>query len=122
MSIIPSNLTTVYFNNNFLDSEKNQVCNNIFNKIKKENITILKDLTYNYSAEGGLELPKTNEWVNLLDNHPDKNKRILHKYQSTRQLRFINKNNYIIGATCKDSINHFTDDELNEIIDIINNL
>ena len=120
MSITPSNQKEIYFNYFFLDSVKKNICNAIFDKIKGENITILKNLTYNYSDEGGFELPKTYEWINYLDNHPNEQYRSLHKYQSSRQLRFIkNADNYIIGARCKDSINLFTDDELNKISEIL---
>lgn len=119
MSITPSNQKEIFFNYFSLDSVKKNICNCVFDKIKEENITILKNLRYNYSHEGGVELPKTYEWNNYLDNHPIEQYRSLHKYQSSRQLRFIkNADNYIIGARCKDSINLFTDDELNKISEL----
>lgn len=121
MAIIPSNQKEIYFNTVFAENIKEQICQSVFDKIKELNITELYELKYNYSAEGGVELVKTTEWLNYLDIHPDEYVRDVHKYQSTRQLRFIfDNNNNIMGARCKDGINIFTHYELNTIKIIFN--
>ena len=64
-------------------------------------------------------MPKTEEWINYLNNHEESN---IHRYQYTRQLRFYtdnNNNNNIISARCKDSVNHFTDYELDTICHLV---
>ncbi len=74
-------------------------------------------LSENYSAEGGFQLPLTNQWLdcNL------RNKQYL-RYHNARQLRFVTNitNDYIIGVRLKDDINYMTDDEIYHIISLIN--
>jgi hypothetical protein len=121
MAIIPSNKTEIFFNTIFPDSVKKNICQGVIDEIKNSQITELYDLKYNYSAEGGIELPKTNDWFEYLESHPDEHVRTIHKYQTNRQLRFIIDNNdNIIGARCKDGINLFTDDELDKIMILFN--
>jgi hypothetical protein len=120
MSIVPSIRRNIFFNNPFPDSIKEEVCKKVFEKIRELGITSLYDMTYNYSSEGGFELPKTTEWNEYL-NQQSQYTRNIHVYQSSRQLRFStdNKNN-INGAYCKDGLNIFTDYELDSILNIVN--
>jgi hypothetical protein len=122
MAIIPSTNKEIFFNISFSESNKKNICQSVFDKIKELQITELYDLKYNYSSEGGVELPKTYEWMVYLNTHPDERTRDIHNYQSTRQLRFIIVDNNIIGARCKDYINIFTDLELIKITMIFNHI
>ena len=118
MSIIPSIRKNIVFNRQFSEIHKEDICKKVFNKIEKYKLILLYDISYNYSSEGGFELPKTDEWNNYLNNHENCS---LHIYQSTRQLRFYtDNNNNIIGAKCKDNIKLFTDTELDMICHLIN--
>jgi len=120
MAIIPSYQKEIYFNTIFSINIKKNICQCVFEKIKELKITELYDLKYNYSDEGGVELPKTEEWLYYLQNHPNEHVCEIHKYQSTRQLRFIIKNYNVIGARCKDGLNIFTNYELTIITNIFN--
>ncbi len=75
-------------------------------------------LKQNFSFEGGFELPLTNDWL----NYEKLNNKHLLKYHNSRQVRFVIDNDYIIGLRLKDNINYMSDDELNEIITLINNI
>jgi len=118
MTIIPSIRKKIIFNKSFPESIKEEVCERFFEKIHELNITALYDITYNYSAEGGFEMPKTAEWI----EHLEQQKLYIHRYQGSRQLRFIINNNNINEAYCKDGINIFTDYELDTILYIINDI
>lgn len=120
MDISPSLRKKISFITTFPESNKKYIVDSVIKRIKELDIKILKDLSYNHSYEGGIELPKTKEWNNYLYNNLNNYTFEISKYQSSRQLRFIICNNNIIGATCKDSINIFTDDELDKIILIFN--
>ena len=120
MDIIPSLRNKINFITSFLESRKEYIVQSLIKKIKELDIKILKDISYNYSYEGGIELPKTTEWNDYLYNNLNNHMYEISKYQGSRQLRFIIYNNNIIGATCKDSINIFTDEELDKIILIFN--
>jgi hypothetical protein len=122
MSIVPSIRRNIIFNKSFPDSIKEEICERFFEKIYELKLTSLYDMTYNYSAEGGFEMPKTAEWIQYL-NQQDDYTREMHKYKQTRQLRFmIDENNNINGGYCKDNINIFTDYELNTILNIMNTI
>lgn len=116
MDILPSERKNITFDKPFHASRKKEIYQKVLEEIKELEIVSLYDLSYNYSSEGGFELPKTNEWYEHLNNHPNKYVRGIHNYQSTRQLRFdTGSDNNVIGAYCKDGINIFTDDELDTI-------
>ena len=96
---------------------KKIICSRVLSLVIELDIIQFNKLEYNYSSEGGLELPKTTEWINYLNS----NNQSIHIYQSTRQLRFITDNNSnIIGARCKDNINIFTDYELDMLCYLVN--
>jgi hypothetical protein len=121
MEILPSNKKNIIFNKSFHNSFKEEIYKKIIEEIKELKIISLFDLSYNYSSEGGFELPKTLEWCEYLNNHPNKYIRGIHNYQSTRQLIFdVDPNNNIFGMHCKDGINIFTDRELDLITFIVN--
>ena len=123
MSIIPSNKIKIQFNKIFPYNKKKEIYNKLYAKIIELKISSLYNIKYNNSYEGGIELPKTFDWINYLDNHENKYVRNIHDYQSTRQLRFdINSDNNIISASCKDGIKIFTDDELNTICSLVNQI
>jgi len=67
-------------------------------------------LSKNHSAEGGFELPITQEWksANL------RNKDLLN-YHSARQLRFVEEGGVIAKLRFKDSINYWSDVELDKL-------
>ena len=120
--IFPSSKTKINFIMSFPESMKEIITRLVIIKIKELNLKLLKDISYNYSCEGGIELPKTFEWVEYFDNHPNKFMSELSKYQGSRQLRFIIQDSNIIGAVCKDSIILFTDEELDNITSIFNDV
>jgi hypothetical protein len=73
------------------------------------------NLSLNFSSEQGFELPLTNSWLDKLRD----NEYI--KYHNARQIRFVIKNNMIIGLRCKDDINYWTTEEkmmIQQLIDI----
>ena len=116
MAIKPSSRKNILFSGSFPENIKKEIYKRVSEKISSSNITQLFELKYNYSSEGGLELPKTEEWIDYLNSH----NLIIHMYQSSRQLRFFTDNhNNIIGARCKDGINIFTDDELDMICKLV---
>ena len=73
MTIIPSIRKIVVFDRPFPEKIKKEVFDKVFKKIKELEITLLYDMTYNYSSEGGFELPKTCEWINYLNNQNNLN-------------------------------------------------
>ena len=114
MSIRPSTRKNIVFARPFPEKDKKEVFNKVFSRIKES----LHDISYNNSYEGGFEMPKTDEWIDYLNNHERSN---IHSYQYTRQLRFYtDNNNNIIGARCKDGVHHFTDYELDTICHFVN--
>ena len=82
-----------------------------------KNTTILKNLNISFSYEGGFTLPLTEEWL----IQPLKNSHLL-KYHSVRQLRFAHMGNSIVGLRFKDAINYWTDAELNELENLLQNV
>jgi hypothetical protein len=117
MAIVPSSRKNILFSGSFPENKKKEIYKLLFEKISSLNITLLCELKYNHSSEGGLELPKTEEWIDYLNSH----NQLIHIYQSSRQLRFFTDNhNNIIGARCKDGINIFTDNELDMICQLVN--
>ena len=117
MSIKASCKKVILFNKSFPENMKKIICSRVLSLVFELNIVKLNNLEYNYSSEGGFELPKTEEWINYLDS----NNQSIHIYQSTRQLRFFTDNNSnIIGARCKDNINIFTDYELDILCYLVN--
>jgi len=120
MTIIPSMRKVVILNKPFVENIKEEIYERVFEKIHELKILELYNISYNHSSEGGFELPKTQEWINYL-NQQDKHTRSIHPYQHSRQLRFYtDNNNNIIGMRCKDNINIFTDYELDMICDLVN--
>jgi len=120
MEILPSNRKNIIFNKPFHNSIREDIYKKVINKINEQEIVLLFNLSYNYSSEGGFELPKTIEWYEHLNKHPNKYVRGVHNYQSSRQLRFdTDSSNNIFGAHCKDGVNIFTDEELDMIIFIV---
>ena len=120
--IKPSVRKNIRFFKPFPDDMKDEIYYDVLKQIKYGNIYPLFYISYNHSAEGGFELPKTTAWIDYLDNHEDEYVRMIHIHQFTRQLRFItDENNNIIGARCKDDINLFTDEELDLIESLVNN-
>ena len=75
-----------------------------------------KTIRPNYSHELGIELPLTYEWTLACANNP------YIKYHNARQLRFIHKDERIIGMRSKDGIPYFTEEELVIIKVIANNI
>lgn len=75
-------------------------------------------LSQNYSYEGGFELELTSEWK----SRKDLNNIHLIKYHNARQIRFVIENDNIIGVRLKDNINYMTDDEIELIVRLINNV
>ena len=67
-------------------------------------------LSKNHSAEGGFELPLTQEWklANL------RNKDLLN-YHNARQLRFVEESGVITKLRFKDAINYWSDIELDKL-------
>jgi hypothetical protein len=57
----------LFFINSFIT-----ILKKVLDKIKELEIVSLYNLSYNYSSEGGFELPKTTEWCEHLNNHPNK--------------------------------------------------
>jgi hypothetical protein len=72
----------------------------------------MNGLTANWSAERGFDLPLTAEWRGIIQGtrHFD-----LMPYHRTRQLRFKQKNDMIIGLRCKDDIPYWSLEELQKI-------
>jgi hypothetical protein len=83
------------------------------------NIVLLSNLELNGSYEGGFQLPFTNEWYLLLNKLPNND---LLKYHSHRQLRFVEKDQYIVRLRCKDSLYYWSNDELTAIRDLVNKI
>jgi hypothetical protein len=84
-------------------------------KLSRQTNTI-PNLQTNNSAEGGFELPMTQEWLAILFMNP------YVKYHAARQLRFIEQNNQIIGLRCKDNIPYFTQLEIDSILEVCNSI
>jgi hypothetical protein len=123
MSIIPSNKIKIIFNKHIPHNKKKEIYDKVYAKIIELKVSSLYDIKYNHSYEGGFELPKTFNWINYLNNHQNNYIRNIHNYQPTRQLRFdINSDDNIIGAYCKDGITIFTDDELDTICSLVNEI
>jgi len=120
--VSPSSKTKITFVKSFPEFMKERVTRLVIIKIKELNLKLLEDISYNYSCEGGIELPKTFEWIEYFENHPNKFISNLSKYQGSRQLRFITEGANIVGAVCKDSLTLFTDEELENITLIFNNV
>jgi len=74
---------------------------------------VVNNLSANMSAEGGFELPMTAEWLSKLSSHP------LINYHSTRQMRFVESGDNIIGLRLKDGIPYWTDKEIAYLTDIL---
>ncbi len=86
------------------DKEKFMV--NIVKKAKKTRI--LKKLEINYSDDGGFYLPLTDPWKKYVNNNV-----------KIRELDFIIKNNKITGLEFVEGIPLWTNDEVDELLDII---
>ena len=83
---------------------------------------VLKNLTKNYSAEGGFDLPWSDEWYDMDFNNKD----IAIKYHNARQLRFKELNlqcreygNIITGLRFKDNCNYWSNEELETLNELI---
>ena len=99
---------------NFLSKNKETILNKCMEL--KDNYDLLIDLEINYSYERGFELPLTNDWVNILNpKYYD-----LLKYHNMRQLRFIERNDTVIGLRYKDDIPYWTTKELDQLQELIN--
>ena len=83
----------------------------------KDNYDLLIDLEINYSCERGFELPLTKDWVNILSSKPNYD---LLKYHNMRQLRFIERNDMVVGLRCKDDIPYWTIKEFEQLKELIN--
>ena len=103
--IVPTNNTIIYLDTPFNNSKKDIVIKSVIGYCNSY------DLKENHSAEGGFELPLTEEWMNA----NLKNKNLLY-YHSARQLRFYSKDGHTItGLRLKDGINYMTDEEISMI-------
>lgn len=100
----------IYFTKSFPSEMKEKLANMICSNYTD------KSIRSNYSHELGIELPLTYEWQINCANNP------YIKYHNARQLRFIHKNDYIIGMRSKDGIPYFTKEELEAIRMIANNI
>jgi hypothetical protein len=100
----------IYFTKTFPSEMKEKLANMICSNYTDRTIRP------NYSHELGIELPLTYEWTLVCDNNP------YIKYHNARQLRFIHRDEQIIGMRVKDGIPYFTNDELNTITMIANNI
>ena len=75
------------------------------------------NISENFSAEGGFELPITAIWLNTL-----KNNTTFVNYHNARQLRFITDNGNLIGLRFKDNIISWSSEEINLITDIMHGI
>lgn len=80
---------------------------------------LFQGLTRCFSYEGGFVMPKTPQWIETLTHHKDAQTRALWSYQTGRQLRFILEQNQVVGVRCKDDVFHFTDEELDGLVQLI---
>lgn len=92
---------------------KEYLVDEVINKSKK--YPELNELSKNYSYEGGFELPWNDEWLNA-DFY---NCRLAFKYHNTRQLRFVESNNIIIGLRFKDDCDYWSTCELGLLKNLI---
>ena len=100
----------IYFTKTFPSEMKEKLANVICSNYRDRSIHP------NYSHELGIELPLTYEWQIICANNP------YIKYHNARQLRFIHKDEHIIGMRAKDGIPYFTEEELVVIKVITNNI
>ena len=82
----------------------------------KDNYDLLIDLEINYSCERGFELPLTQDWVYILKPYD------LLKYHNMRQLRFIERDEMVIGLRYKDDIPYWTNQELEQLAKLIDSV
>ena len=101
---IPTDRTDLYLTIPFDAKFKNIVIGKV---LVECNIPYLSE---NHSAEGGFELPLTQEWksANLRNKH-------LLNYHNARQLRFVEGDGVIASLRFKDGINYWSDEELNKL-------
>ena len=96
-------------------SLKEQLIESVIGIIRSQGL--LQGLERNWSAEGGFELPWTEEWL----VRDFRNKDIALKYHNARQLRFIDDGNVITGLRFKDECNYWSNEELSTLYEKIQN-
>lgn len=76
--------------------------------VEENDITVLKGIGSNYSAERGFTLEFTPFWRSRVPEH-------LKKYHSYRDFRFIWENNgtQLVGLRCKDDLKCWDEHEIN---------
>lgn len=74
---------------------------------------VTSQISANMSSEGGFELPMTAEWLSKLSSNP------LISYHSSRQMRFVENGDNIIGLRFKDNIHYWSDQEIAYLTDIL---
>ena len=107
----------------FCESEKKNIAHKVLIEAKKKKV--LPGLQLNCSIKLGFELPLTSEWKNkVLDGKLNGYNCI--EYHNARQLLFTKESfgsTYVItGLRSKDNIPYFTDEELQEFKQIINDV
>ena len=63
MTIIPSTITNIVFNNSIPQNTQKTLCQTVLKTIQNTEITDLYNMTYIDSTEGVFEMPKISEWV-----------------------------------------------------------
>ena len=82
-------------------------------------LNLLKNISNNYSCEGGFTLPYSSEWEKSIRNQNPTNACYL-VYHSERDFRFRENGENIIGLRCKDELRCWTDKEKYLLKKIIN--
>ena len=98
----------------------NKLPNEIFNLIiSYTELNLLKNISNNYSCEGGFSIPYSSEWKNSIRIQNSTNACYL-VYHSYRDFRFKENGENIIGLRCKDGLRCWTDEERELLKNIIN--
>lgn len=94
--------------------------NELFNLIiSYTELNLLKNISKNYSDEGGFSIPYNKEWQNSIRIQNPRNACYL-VYHSYRDFRFRENGENIIGLRCKDELRCWTEKERILLKKIIN--
>lgn len=92
------------------NAERDEIVDKILDRAK--GTKHLKNLSQNFSCEGGFELPLTLDWQEKIENTPNA---CFLQYHSARQLRFVMDGEKLTGLRLKDNIPYWSSEELCEL-------
>lgn len=107
-----SNENEITFDIPFLESDISKVISYVMENSKL-------DLKSDPSCEGGFYLKLDSDWIRSInEQNQDYSWNLV--YHGTRSFRFVKNGNYINGIRCKDNLRYWTNEEMNEIKNKVN--